>query len=35
MSVLQEIFIWAKALPPWEVDGLSRLLSKPSLTTVD
>ena len=35
MSVLQEIFSWAKDLPPWEVDALSGLLSKPSLTMAD
>ena len=35
MSVLQEIFSWAKDLPLWEGDALSRLLSKPALTTAD
>src|SRR5882724_7224734 len=35
MSVLQEIVSWAQDLPPWEADAISRLLSKPALTTED
>jgi hypothetical protein len=35
MSVLQEIVCWAQDLPPWEADAISRLLSKPALTTDD
>jgi hypothetical protein len=35
MTVLQEIFSWAKDLPPWQGDALSRLLSKPALAAED
>jgi energy-coupling factor transporter ATP-binding protein EcfA2 len=35
MTVLQEIFSWAKDLPPWQGDALSRLLSKPALSAED
>jgi hypothetical protein len=31
MTVLQEVFNWAKDLPPWQGDALSRLLSKAAL----
>jgi hypothetical protein len=31
MTVLQEVFNWAKDLPPWQGDALSKLLSKAAL----
>src|SRR6185369_821485 len=35
MSILHEILKWADGLPPWQSDGVARLLAKQTLTTED
>jgi energy-coupling factor transporter ATP-binding protein EcfA2 len=35
MVILQEILKWAKSLPQWQSDAISRLLAKQTLTTDD
>ncbi len=35
MTLLQEILIWSKSLPPWQSDAVARLLASESLSSQD